>query len=174
MCARSAMRLVSRKPPELRRSGCRMSAPAVDDEVLEPFAPREVLAHADRHLRALAQPPPRIGVVDRQRIFEPQRLDRLDRVGDLNRRAQVVFPVAVDHDVVVPADRLAAVLEPLLDVDQLSRRQHAVGRIARRDPSVRLVCGNPNLWEVKPLGCALTCAAHSLHEPLSSMFFGAA
>ena len=79
------MRLVSRKPPELRRSGCRMSQRLVEDEVLEPFAAREVLAHADGHLRRRAQPLPRVGVVHRQRILEPHRLDRFHGVGDLNR-----------------------------------------------------------------------------------------
>ena len=84
------------------------------------------------------KPLPRIRVIDRQRILEPDGLDRFDRVGDLNRRAQVVFPVAMHHDVVIPADRLAAVLESLLDVDQLAGREHAIRRIARE---VRLHVG---------------------------------
>ena len=32
----------------------------------------------------------------------------------------------------------------------------------------------PNLWAVKPLGWAVMLCAHSLHEALSSAFFGAA
>ena len=67
-----------------------------------------------------------------QRIFKPQGLDRFYRFRDLDGRAQVVLPVAMDHDVVVPPDGFAAVLETkriadMADVFGLPMANHNTG-----------------------------------------------
>ena len=145
----------------------------IDDEILESLPPDEVLAGADGDLRGGDQAPPALGVVGGHGVFEPERLDRLDRLGELDRGPQVVLPVAVDHDVVVPADRLAAVLEALADPRQLGGREHPVGAVAARGSDRGSVCAKPNLWAVKPLGSDFTRSAHSRHEAGSIMSRGA-
>ena len=112
------MRLVSRKPPLLRRSGFRISAPWLMMKSLKPWRRSRFSPVQMGDARTGDQALPGFGVIDRQRIFEPERLHRRDGFGDLDRCAQIVFPVAVDHDVVIPADGLTAVLKALRDVDR--------------------------------------------------------
>ena len=74
---------------------------------------------------------PHFGILHLQRVLEPHRLDRLDGFRDLDRGPQIVFPMAVDHDVVIPADGLAAILITSLDVDQFARGENTIGAVAR-------------------------------------------
>ena len=70
---------------------------------------------------------------------------------ELDRGAQIVFPVAVNHDVVIPADALrGSSRSPAGSGSALSWK----ARFARSRPvSVAgFVCGKPNLCAVKPLG----------------------
>ena len=87
----------------------------IGDEGPEAFTPREVLAHHDRHGRRLHEPVPALVVVDHQRVFEEERLHGLQDPGELDRRGEVELPVAMAHDVVLPANRLADVFEGLAD-----------------------------------------------------------
>src|SRR5258707_414280 len=66
----------------------------------------------------------RTGIPLFQRLFEPQRFDRLHRLRQLNRGAQVILPMAVDHDVVVPSDCFPAILEALPNLDQFFGGEH--------------------------------------------------
>src|SRR5688572_25217016 len=93
-------------------------AALIDDEWMESFAPREVFAHANRDSGGSGKALPGGGIIDQQRVFEPKRFDRFDCFGDLYGGADVVFPMAVDHDVVVPTDSFAAVFEALPDLHQ--------------------------------------------------------
>src|SRR5438552_12176922 len=97
----------------------------MQDEVEESFAAGEVLAHANRHLRYFGQPFPRIGVLNRQRIFEPDGFRIGERVREIYRCPYVPAPLTVNHEVAVPADRFSNVVEALLNVDQLTRTQSA-------------------------------------------------
>ena len=81
-------------------------------------------------LEAGHQALPRVRVLHAQRILEPERLDRFHCLGELDRGAQIVLPVAVDHHVVVPADRLAAVLESLPHLDQLFGGELLIAEVA--------------------------------------------
>src|SRR4029450_4873376 len=106
-------------------------AALIEDERQESFTSRQVLAHADRHLGRLTQSFPRIGVVHSQRILEPNRLRRFDGLSDLDRRPQVIFPVTMPHDVVIPSDGLPTIIKTLLNTNQLLGGQYPIGDVAR-------------------------------------------
>ena len=72
----------------------------------------------------------------------------------------------------VPAECLAAVLEPAADPRELGSREQSVRPITRVVDRGS-VCSNPNLWVVKPLGSDLTRSAHSRQEAGSIMSRGA-
>ena len=79
----------------------------------------------------------------------------------------------VNHDVMVPPDGLAAILESLGDLNQLFGGEHAIAEVAG------IVGGRSRMTESKLVrskagGSSLTLAAHSRHEALSSMSRGAA
>jgi hypothetical protein len=119
-------------------------ASLIEDEILKTFAPREILAGADRHVGAGDQAFPGLRILHRKRVFEPERFDRFHCLGDLDRSAQIVFPMAVDHDVVVPADGFAAVLELLAQLDEFPGGELLVAGVAPRSVC-GFVRGKPNL-----------------------------
>ena len=105
-------------------------ASLIEDEILKAFAPREILAGADRHVGAGHQPFPGLRILHRKRIFQPQRFDRFHCLGDLDRSAQIVLPMAVDHNVVVPANGFATVLESLAQLDEFPGGELLVAGVA--------------------------------------------
>ena len=150
------------KSAAVAQVGMQNVAALVDDEILEALPPRQVLSRADGHARARAQPLPRIRIFHRQRVLEPHRPDRLDGVRDLDRGAQIVLPVAVDHDVVVPAESFPAVLEAFRDLDEFLRGQHAIGAVAR------LVHIRISVWEAEFVPGEATGICFHLLRPLAA------
>lgn len=105
-------------------------ASRVDDEGEEAGAASQVFSHANGDGRSLGEALPTFGIVDKKGVFEPNGLDGRDSFSDLESGADIEFPVAVDHDVVVPTDGFAAVFEALGDVDEFLGSEETIAAIA--------------------------------------------
>src|SRR5947208_4760731 len=122
----------------------------------------EVFTRENRNFRRFREANPCIRELGRQRIFDPQRLDRLQRLRKLDSGEEVVVPLSVEHDVAFPADRLADVLEPLLDVDQLLAAVNAIVLRGPREPVRWLLPGRRFSRALRPFAVA---AAESSRRP---------
>ena len=90
-------------------------ASLVDNEVGKLLPPPQVLTRTDWHRRTRGQPFPTLRIVHDHRVFEPQGLDGCHSLRNLDGGAYIIFPMAVDHDVMVPTECLAAVGKALFD-----------------------------------------------------------
>ena len=93
-------------------------AALVENEVLEAVPSCEIFTGTDGDTGGRDQALPTLGVIRAIGSSKPHGLDGFDCLGQLDRGAEVELPVAVNHQVMIEADRLAAVLPALPNAGQ--------------------------------------------------------